>query len=163
MAKYTKVLKDSYFDSVTLMSLSAKVKKEVKAQEITVLMATDMNKDLIAKVGLSTDEVVNASQNDCVIAVECGGDPKEVVEDIIKRLSDSGNKKKEKKEVAYHTQAQVYKDQNPNMVVISAPGKYAAREARIALENGKNVMLFSDNVSIDDELMLKKMACEKEL
>ncbi len=163
MAKYTKVLKDSYFDSVTLMSLSAKVKKEVKAQEITVLMATDMNKDLIAKVGLSTDEVVNASQNDCVIAVECGGDPKEVVEDIIKRLSDSGNKKKEKKEVAYHTQAQVYKDQKPNMVVISAPGKYAAREARIALENGKNVMLFSDNVSIDDELMLKKMACEKEL
>ena len=47
MAKYTKVLKDSYFDSVTLMSLSAKVKKEVKAQEITVLMATDMNKDLM--------------------------------------------------------------------------------------------------------------------
>ena len=163
MAKFTKVIKDSYFDSVTLMSLSAKVKKETKANEVTALMATDMNKDLIAKVGLSTDEVASASQNDCIIGVDVDGDAESIVEDIIKQLSDSSSKKKEKKEAAYHTQAQVYKDNEPNMVVISAPGKYAAREARIALENDKNVMLFSDNVSEEDELKLKQLAVEKEL
>lgn len=163
MSKFTKVLKDSYFDSVTLMSLSAKVKKETKANEVTVLMATDMNKDLISKVGLATDEVLSAGQNDCVIGVECDGDAEEIVNNIVKELADGNNQKKEKKEVSYHTQAQLYKEESPNMVVISAPGKYAAREAKIALENDKNVMLFSDNVTEEEELELKQLACEKEL
>ncbi|MBQ9048613.1 MAG: acyl-CoA synthetase FdrA [Solobacterium sp.] len=163
MSKYTKVLKDSYFDSVTLMSLSAKVKKETGASEVTVLMATDMNKDLIAKVGLSTDEVVNAGTNDCVVAVECDGDAEEAVNAIVAELAAGSSAKKEKKEVTYHTQAQLYKDLSPNMVVISTPGRFAAREARVALENGKNVMMFSDNVTEEDEIALKKYAVEREL
>ena len=163
MSKFTKVLKDSYFDSVTLMSLSAKIKKETKASEVTVLMATDMNKDLISKVGLGTDDVLNAGQNDCVIGVACDGDAEEIVNRIVKELEDGNNQKKEKKEVVYHTQAQFYKEEDPNIVVISAPGKYAAREAKIALENGKHVMLFSDNVTEEEELSLKQLACEKEL
>ncbi len=41
--------------------------------------------------------------------------------------------------------------------------QFAAREARIALENDLNVMLFSDNVSIEDELALKQLASKKGL
>ena len=40
---------------------------------------------------------------------------------------------------------------------------YAAREAREALRNGLHVMLFSDNVSIEDEVELKEEAHEKGL
>ena len=47
--------------------------------------------------------------------------------------------------------------------MISVPGEYAAREARKALEAGLNVFLFSDNVSIEDELDLKQFAAEKNL
>jgi succinyl-CoA synthetase alpha subunit len=50
-----------------------------------------------------------------------------------------------------------------NLVVISVPGEYAAREAHKALEAGLNVFLFSDNVSIDDELELKQFAEKKKL
>ena len=39
-----------------------------------------------------------------------------------------------------------------NLAVISVNGLFAAREARQALQNDLNVMLFSDNVSVEDEL-----------
>ena len=43
-------------------------------------------------------------------------------------------------------------------MVISVPGEYAAREAHKALEEGKHVFLFSDNVSLDQEVELKQYA-----
>ncbi|MDP3684186.1 MAG: FdrA family protein, partial [Ignavibacteria bacterium] len=42
-------------------------------------------------------------------------------------------------------------------------GKYAGDEAMKALQNGLNVMLFSDNVSIEKEIELKNFAMEKGL
>ena len=45
-----------------------------------------------------------------------------------------------------------------SLVVISVPGAYAAREARLALEQDKHVFLFSDNVSIEQEVELKALA-----
>ncbi len=50
-----------------------------------------------------------------------------------------------------------------NLAVISVPGAFAAREARLALERGQHVMLFSDNVTLDDEVALKKLAVSKGL
>ena len=50
-----------------------------------------------------------------------------------------------------------------NMALISVPGQYAASEARKALRAGLHVMLFSDNVPIDQEIELKKLAAEKGL
>jgi succinyl-CoA synthetase alpha subunit len=42
-----------------------------------------------------------------------------------------------------------------NLALISTPGEYAAAEALKALRLGLNVMLFSDNVPIHDEVALK--------
>ncbi len=50
-----------------------------------------------------------------------------------------------------------------NWVLISVPGHYAAGVAREALELDKHVFLYSDNVSLEDEIALKKTACEKGL
>ncbi|MBN1314612.1 MAG: acyl-CoA synthetase FdrA, partial [Anaerolineales bacterium] len=50
-----------------------------------------------------------------------------------------------------------------NLVLISVPGDYAAAEAHRALDLGLHVMLFSDNVSLDDEVELKKKGCERGL
>jgi FdrA protein len=48
-------------------------------------------------------------------------------------------------------------------VLISVPGRYAARVAKEALDINKNVFLYSDNVPLIDELALKKSAREKSL
>jgi FdrA protein len=45
-----------------------------------------------------------------------------------------------------------------NLAVIAVNGAYAAREARTALEAGLHVMLFSDNVPLEDEIALKRLA-----
>ena len=50
-----------------------------------------------------------------------------------------------------------------NIAVISLPGTYAAREARKALDSGLHVMLFSDNVSLEDEIALKELGKSKGL
>jgi len=50
-----------------------------------------------------------------------------------------------------------------NLAVISLPGRYAGREARLALERGLNVFLFSSNVPVEEEIALKRLAAEKGL
>ena len=45
-----------------------------------------------------------------------------------------------------------------NLALISTPGDYAAAEAMKALRLGLNVMLFSDNVPVEDEIALKRYA-----
>jgi FdrA protein len=50
-----------------------------------------------------------------------------------------------------------------NLALISTPGDYAAAEAMKALKLGLNVMLFSDNVALADEIALKRYARAHEL
>ena len=50
-----------------------------------------------------------------------------------------------------------------NLAMISTPGEYATAEALKALNLGLNVMLFSNNVSVPDEAMLKRTARDKGL
>ena len=58
-----------------------------------------------------------------------------------------------------HTLADAIKAKpDANLVVISVPGEFAAHETKIALEAGKHVFLFSDNVSVEDEIALKTYA-----
>ena len=45
-----------------------------------------------------------------------------------------------------------------NVAIISVPGAYAALEAHEALTAGLEVLLFSDNVSVSDEVALKERA-----
>ncbi|MFN8594838.1 MAG: hypothetical protein U0559_01440 [Anaerolineae bacterium] len=45
-----------------------------------------------------------------------------------------------------------------NVAVISVAGRYAADEARDALQRSLHVLLFSDNVTLEDEITLKKYA-----
>jgi succinyl-CoA synthetase alpha subunit len=56
--------------------------------------------------------------------------------------------------------AAVHEMPDANLALISVPGHFAAGEARKALGLGLNVMIFSDNVSIEDEIALKRQARE---
>ena len=46
------------------------------------------------------------------------------------------------------------------MALVSVPGDYAAMEAHKALSAGLHVLLFSDNVSVADEVELKDRATD---
>lgn len=50
-----------------------------------------------------------------------------------------------------------------NVVVISVAGRYAVEEAWIALRLGLHVLLFSDNIALADEILLKEFARDQGL
>ena len=63
------IKKDAYHDSVALMSLSGKLTALAGVVDAVVSMATDMNKELLQRIGLYTDQVGVAGVNDLLIAV----------------------------------------------------------------------------------------------
>lgn len=166
MASIVKVEANAYHDSVTLMSLSGKIKKYDGVEQVVVSMATQMNKELLNNIGLMTQEVQAATENDLIIAVKAVTD--ERVEEVIGLIESELTAKKSKKEKNGNQpvktiHAAINAMPEANMAIISVPGEYAAREARQVLKQGIHVMLFSDNVSIEDEKSLKELGREKGL
>ena len=165
MKKYIEIRKNEYYDSVTLMSLSAQIKKRDDVDNIVVSMGTAMNKELLEHVGLSNDEVESCDENDLMIAFEISDstEEEEIKQEIERRLNGDESGKEHQKENYTSLKQAMSQEEEADLVVISVPGEYAGREARVALKAGKNVMLFSDNITVMQEKELKELAHEKEL
>lgn len=159
------VRKNTYFDSVTLMSLGSRIKKMEGVSQAAVVMATEMNRAILMNAGLGNQETDDAGPNDLVLAAEA--DNEEILKAAFSEIEESlsgKNQKKNHEERVYKTLEEALQDGvKPNLAVISVPGRYAAREAGKALKNGMHVMLFSDNVSMEKERKLKELAAEKGL
>jgi len=166
MYSKTLIKKDSYYDSVTLMSLSNKILNVDGVEDGVVSMGTAMNKDLLNNINMATEESKAAGENDLIIAIKAENEEKYKIalEKAEELLDNKENTKGEKKLVKAKTINSALKDfSEANFVVISVPGQYAVREAKIALNKGLHVMLFSDNVNVEAENELKEIASEKGL
>ncbi|HBU6976517.1 TPA: hypothetical protein MC633_005091, partial [Raoultella planticola] len=158
------VKKNTYFDSVSLMSISTRANKIDGVEQAFVAMATEMNKGVLHNLGLLTPQLEAAKNGDLMIVIngKDGADNEQIlaeIETLFSKKAESGQH-----EARYATLASAKKHlPDSNMAVISVNGLFAAREARQALQSGLNVMLFSDNVSLEDELALKQLAHEKGL
>ncbi|GAA0352803.1 acyl-CoA synthetase FdrA [Bacillus horti] len=166
MSSKVVIKKNSYHDSVTLMSLASKALSIEGVNEAIVSMATAMNKDLIQQVGLMTEEVAQATPNDLIIAISANSE--EISEQALQFIEEAFQSKQKKskgeKNKSYQTINTALEAEGEHQIaIISVPGDFAAREANIALDKGLHVMMFSDNVSIEDEKQLKQKAVEKNL
>ena len=161
------VEKESYHDSALLMLTSREVRKTPGVHDGTVAMGTPMNLDLLGSQGFDLSALAAATPNDLVIAVDC--DSAEIAEAALAAAKQALRRKSQAApgagaQVAPRSLAAALKaEDDANLAVISLPGAYAAREAREALANGLHVMLFSDNVSLEDEIALKTLARRKGL
>jgi FdrA protein len=129
-----------------------------------VVMGTEANKDILAQTGLLAPEARAAAADDLVIVVQA--DDNAAAEAALGRVDELLTQRRGGVEQDYlpkslESAAQMLPD--AQWVLISVPGRYAAGVARQALRLGKNVFLYSDNVSVDDEISLKQMAAEKGL
>lgn len=166
MASKILIEKNAYYDSVTLMSLSGSIRKNEGIAQAVVSMGTQMNKDLLKNIGLLTQEAEDASENDLIIAVEADSDERldSVISLIREQLSSKKNGNKETGEKVASSSAEAVKIMSDaNIGVISVRGDYAAREARKLLNMGLHVMIFSDNVTVEEEKELKEIGREKGL
>ncbi|MBB6405741.1 acyl-CoA synthetase FdrA [Arthrobacter sp. AZCC_0090] len=159
------IKKNSYFDSVSLMSISTKANGIDGVEQAFVAMATEMNKGVLKNLGLLTPELAEAGNGDLMIVVvpSGGGNADAIVpqiEELLTRRAPSGGAA----EISYRTiAAAAHADAGANLAIIAVNGAYAGREARKALENGMSVMMFSDNVPVEEEIALKALAHEQGL
>lgn len=163
----TIVKKGSYHDSVVLMLLTNQISTIEGVKKASIMMATPANKDIYRQSGLSTEELESASANDMVVVADVDDDAildviMEEVEEFFKKQSTSEGDKKGAESVKSWDKA-LGKLPDANLAVISIPGAYAALEADRALDEGMNVFMFSDNVTLEDEIKLKQKAHEKGL
>jgi succinyl-CoA synthetase alpha subunit len=159
--------KESYYDSALLMLTSQEVRKTSGVDDATVAMGTAMNLDLLRSLGFAAAVLAEATPNDLVIAVDCESAESAKAARAAAKQALSRKAKTatgDATHVAPTSLAAALRAQaDANLAVISLPGAYAAREARKALESGLHVMLFSDNVSLEDEIALKALGRRKGL
>lgn len=166
MLKKFQIIQNMYYDSVTLMALSSQISTIDGINDAAIMMATDQNLDIMKNAGLIESDFEASSPNDLVIAIK--SQTEEALESALSKVDDfllsKEEIKAEKGEVKIKSlDAAVQNFKEANLVFISVPGVYAKREAMKALNKDLHVHLFSDNVSIEDEVELKDRALEKGL
>lgn len=158
------VRKNQYQDSVRLMTVSRQVADLPGIAKALILLGTDSNKKIFADLGLLGDTVEAATPNDLVICLEAQSeaDWEAGLAEVDALLAQAA-----KPDAAKHAFVSLEEaaDALPgaNFALFSIPGRFAKLDVVAALEKGLNVMLFSDNVSLSDEIALKKLAVRKDL
>ena len=154
----------AYYDSVILMQLQRSLAALPGILDAGVVMGTDANKDILAQSGLLTPKARDAVADDLVVVVRAKDNAAaqaalDQVDELLTRRR--AGVEQEYRPRSLESAAQMMP--HAQWVLVSVPGRYAAGVARQALRLGKNVFLYSDNVSLDDETALKQMAAEKGL
>jgi FdrA protein len=162
MAVLALVKPSEYHDSVSLMLVARELAGLEGVQDAAVVMATQANKSILGGAGLLTPEVEAAGPNDLVLAVSASDANQaaralDQAQAILKRKSmpDEAGESRPKS-----IRGALSLVPGANLAVISVAGRYAADQAWEALEHGLHVLLFSDNVSLEDEIALKKFGRE---
>ena len=160
----TVVKKGSYHDSVVLMLLTNHISAMQGVNKVSIMMATPANKDIFKQSGLDTEELLAASANDMVVVADIENKTiMDTIETEIDAYFKKQNTQTQQTEIVKSWDKALEKMPNADMAVISIAGAYAALEANRALDEGMNVFMFSDNVTIEDEKQLKQKAHDKGL
>lgn len=162
-----RLLPNLYRDSVSLMALSASLGKRAGVEQVSAVMATPANIALLREARLLEGEI-SASPNDLLLALR--GKSKAALQAALETALDALEKPPAAAQGGSAATQPLRSQQMAlaaapaaNLALISVPGEYAAAEAMKALRLGLNVMLFSDNVSLADEVALKRDARERGL
>lgn len=159
------IISNKYYDSATLMLLTNQIKENLnlKTNEISVMMGTEMNKKIMENSDLLNEIGKGANSGDILIGIKSALDNQKILNMVDSLLNQEiDNKNSEQLEInSVDDGIKNYKD--TNFAVVSLPGSYAAREVKKLLKAKKHVLLFSDNIDIKDEIELKDLAIENDL
>jgi len=154
----------AYYDSVVLMQLQRGLLGLPGVVDAGVVMATQANRELLAANKLLPDSI-STSPDDLLIVVKAdtGDSATHAIEQVDELLARRKSSTVSQDFRPRSLGAAARQLPEADWVLISVPGRHAAGVAREALELRKHVFLYSDNVSLEDEIALKKIAREKGL
>ncbi len=154
----------AYADSVALLQVSKDVAGVRGVRAAQVAMATPLNLDVIASMGF---ELPETTPNDMVVAIrlEDRSSLEEALAAVdaalaaVTRRSESSGSAEE----PARTVTSALRRSDSALALVSVPGASAVVEAMDALDAGHDVMIFSDNVPLDQEVALKRIATARDL
>ena len=155
-----------YKDSVALMQVGAVLRKRPGIAEASCIMATPANLAQLEHANLSVDADVHPSdllvvvRGEALACDEAIAAAESLLQDTVAAPSGSGS---EFALPVTSIAAAIEQSAGCDLALISVPGDYAAAEAMKATSLGLHVMLFSDNVAIDEERRVKLHAEERGL
>ncbi|HKJ54431.1 MAG TPA: hypothetical protein VJ978_00445 [Nitriliruptoraceae bacterium] len=166
MASHLATRHGVYADSVSLMQVSQQVRDVDGVEAVLVAMGTPLNLDLLPGMGFDTDGL-DAGPNDLVVAVRSRDDDAmstalATVDAALAATRGSGDAAGFGAAPPARTTADAI-GPDTTLVLVSTPGEHAVTEARDAIAAGVDVMLFSDNVTVADEVALKQDADDAEV
>ncbi|HQF03801.1 MAG TPA: FdrA family protein [Phycicoccus sp.] len=162
MIETVELRRGAYHDSVSLMQVSRAVAATPGVEAAQVAMATELNVEVLTGMGFTVPE--GSGANDLLVALRAVDEEalaagRAAVEDALAGLRrGSGDSAGMGAAPAPRTLGSAVRRGESNLVVISVPGEHAVTEAFDAIDSGASVMLFSDNVSVEDEIRLKDRA-----
>lgn len=159
-----RIRRQYYLDSVALMRLSQQLASEPDVSDAALMMATPANIEIMQNAGLLGADV-DASPSDLVMAVaatnaDAADSALAVAEQLLDAPSSARAGQAAGEEQPRSIRQAVAMRPDAGFALISVPGEFAAAEAGKAIRHGLNVMIFSDNVSVEEEVALKQEAQE---
>ena len=152
-----RVRRGFYLDSVALMRLSVSLSDREGVESASLMIGTPSNLEILDGAGLLTADGRGAGPDDLVLAVRAAGrDALEAGLEAAAEALERSAEPDERSDLRFPGLRSACEAlPGANLALVSVPGPFAAPEARRALRLGLNVLLFSDHVSVEDEVALK--------
>jgi FdrA protein len=165
MTTHVELRRGAYADSVTLLQVSRAVQGVEGVAAAQVAMATALNVEVLTEMGFEVP--AEATPNDMVVAVRLTDDGSldAALAGVASALAESGRRRDSgsSEEAAPRTTSAALRRTPDAIALVSVPGANAFVEAMDAVESGHDVMVFSDNVPVEQEVALKRAAAEQGL
>ncbi len=168
MNLHHQIRRGAYADSIVLMQLQSALAGLDGIGDAGVVMATAANLDLLrANDLLPADLPEELGADDLLLVVSA--ESESAAEDALSRVDELLERRSDASESAdtdYRPKSlrgALKLLPETGWVLVSTPGRYAARVAEEALGAGRNVFLYSDNVSVEEEVRLKSKAADRGL
>ena len=160
------VRRATYLDSIVLMRMSREIAALAGVEEAGLIMGTPANKEILREANILGPEGEAAEAGDLILALrasDAAAAETALVE--ARRLLDrpSALGAAAAADAPRTLRAGLRELPEANLALISVPGDFAVAEARKALDLGLHAMIFSDNVPLADEVVLKREARERGL
>ncbi|MGZ8749564.1 MAG: protein FdrA [Pseudonocardia sp.] len=158
-----RVHRGTYLDSLLLMATTVTMDQRPGVSWAGAVMASPRGLEGLAAAGFSAAELDGLDANDLVLAVTADDD--EAVEAALDAGREAAFAESRPRSAGAAGEAPpadlaeaVRREPGMSVAVVSVPGEYAALEAHHALTAGLHVLLFSDNVPVEEEVDLKERA-----
>ncbi len=149
-----------YRDSVALMLLTRTLSQDNGISDPIVAMATTLNMELARTAGY---EIPEGSGSELLIAFRAEEEAisrcLQIIDDLLNQSQDP-TVAHENLNHRPRSLGRLATDWKSDVALVSVPGEHAAYQAVEAIEAGAHPVIFSDNVSIKNELSLKKQATD---